>query len=193
MKRTRLLFFAVLAVLLGLLVYFFFKDASSERILPKTARPAPAASAESAGPGGTRTVSVFFLREADGLLVPELRTIPASDQVAREAETLLGELIKGSEHGYVSTIPAGTKVWQVFVTKDGTAYADFSRELVTAHPSGTEAETATVYAIVNSLAINFRTIKKVFILVDGEERETLNGHIMLDKPFVPNYSLTAQS
>lgn len=193
MKRTRLILFAVLVVLLGILVFFFFKDAASERILPKTARPAQPPSAEPAGPGGTRTVSVFFIREADGLLVPELRTIPASDQAAREAEALLAELIKGSEHGALSAVPPGTKVRQVFVTKDGTAYADFSRELVTAHPSGTEAETATVYAIVNSLAFNFRTIKKVFILVDGEERETLSGHVMLDKPFVPNYALTAQS
>ena len=35
-------------------------------------------------------------------------------------------------------------------------------------------------------------IKKVFILVDGEERETLDGHITLDRAFAPDFSLVAK-
>jgi len=32
---------------------------------------------------------------------------------------------------------------------------------------------ATVYSIVNTLAYNFKPIKKVFLLVEGSEKETL--------------------
>jgi hypothetical protein len=81
---------------------------------------------------------------------------------------------------------------QVFVTREGVAYVDFSREFVDKHPSGSAAEIATIYAIVNSLTFNFKTIKRVFILVDGNERETLGGHINLTRSFLPQMSLVAK-
>jgi hypothetical protein len=72
------------------------------------------------------------------------------------------------------------------------AYVDFSKEIQDKSLSGSEAEMAAVYSIVNSLTYNFKSIKKVLILVDGEEAETLAGHINLSKPFAPDYSLIAQ-
>jgi germination protein M len=69
---------------------------------------------------------------------------------------------------------------------------DLSREIMEKHPSGSSAELATVYSIVNTLAYNFKPIKKVFLLVEGSEKETLSGHINLSQPFVPLYSLNAK-
>ncbi len=75
-------------------------------------------------------MTLYFLREDDGLFVPETRTIAASGSIAREAEAVLDELIKGSRNGLPSALPTEAKVGQVFVTKDGTAYADFSKDFV---------------------------------------------------------------
>jgi len=56
---------------------------------------------------------------------------------------------------------------------------------------GTSAEIETIYAVVDSLAYNLKSIKKVCLLVDGEERETLAGHIAIDRPILPDFSLIA--
>lgn len=192
MAKSRTSVLIVLAVILAALVIIFILGLSPERI----AKPADVTETPVAGgpvSNETKTVTLFFLREDDGRFLPEDRKIPVSDSVAREAESVLLELIKGSTTGLPSALPPETKVLQVFLTKDGTAYADFSKDLAAAHPSGADAETATVYAIVDSLAYNFKTIKKVVILIDGEERETLNGHITLDRAFVPDFTLIAKT
>jgi hypothetical protein len=44
------------------------------------------------------------------------------------------------------------------------------------HPSGIEAETLTIDSILGTLYANFPSIEQVRFLVDGQPRETLNGH-----------------
>ena len=189
-----------LLIVLAVLVAVFFRSGAREVIRksePAAAAapgpagaPAPPPDASAAQP--TLKVSVFFVRPSDGLLAPEEREIPASDSLVQETEAFIAELIKGPAGDLAAAVPPGTKLGRVYITKEGTAYVDFSRELVENHPSGTSAELSTVYAVVDGLAFNFKAVKKVFILVDGEERETLAGHIGLDRPFSPDYSLIAK-
>jgi hypothetical protein len=49
----------------------------------------------------------------------------------------------------------------------------------------------TVFAVVNTLTYNFKSIKRVFILIDGSEKETLAGHIDLSRPLLPRYDLVS--
>jgi spore germination protein GerM len=191
MAKSRTPVLIVLAALLAGLVLLFILGISPERIARRS--ETPEAPADVTPPTSeTKTVTLFFLREDDGMFVPETRTIAAAGSIAEQAEAALAELIKGSANGLPSALPAEAAVGQVFVTKDGVAYADFSKDLVVAHPSGSDAERATVFAIVDTLAYNFKSIKKVFILVEGEERETLNGHITLGHAFLPDFSLVAK-
>jgi spore germination protein GerM len=194
MKTPRLGALAGLSILLALLVFVFFRGVAPERIAGPGETPPPADSAaEPFAVKETRQVTLFFLREDDGLLVPEVRDIAATGSVAAESEALLVELIKGSAGGLLSALPSETKLRQVFLTKDGIAYADFTKDLTAVLPAGTDAERAAIYAVVDSLAFNFKAIKKVFILIDGEERETLNGHLTLDRAYLPDYSLIAKN
>jgi spore germination protein GerM len=78
------------------------------------------------------------------------------------------------------------------VTRSGVAYVDFSKDIVEKHLSGSSAEISTIYSVVNSLAYNFDSIKRVFILIEGREKETLGGHISLSKAFLPLYDLIAK-
>jgi len=192
-SRRQVIFLSLLAVLLVFLVVRFFQSGNREEIFPAESAASPAAGEappEAAGP--RRAVTVYFPRERDDLLVGEIREIAADAAPAREARAILAELLKGSAEGNLSPFPPETKLVQVFVTKNGTAYVDFSREIVARHPSGTSAELATVYAVVNSLTANLKAVKNVFILVDGEERETLSGHISLDRSLRPNMTLVAK-
>ena len=181
---------SLIAVLV--LAAVLFRGMGGEKIKPALELSPAESPPEPAAAQPAKTVRLFFLSEDDSLLHPEQREIQAGPSIVEEAEQVVKELIRGSDKGYISPLPPETKLRQLFVTKDGVAYVDFSREIMEKHPSGSSAELATVYSIVNTLAYNFKPIKRVFILVEGSEKETLSGHINLSQPFVPLNSLNAQ-
>jgi len=191
-KSARAVLIPVLAVAACALALFFFLSENRESI-----KKAPAGSGSPAGgvegrldSRPKRTVTLLFLSEDSESLVPEEREI-AADVPAVEARQIVAELIRGSQTGFLSAIPPETKLIQVYLDKEGTAFVDLSREFADRHPSGSSAEIATVYAVVDSLALNLKAVKKVFLLIDGEERETLAGHITLDHPILPDLSLVS--
>jgi spore germination protein GerM len=178
--------------LLLILAFIFFRGGGGEKIKVSAEMPPSPQPPVPGPPAETKLITLFLPSEEDSLLHPETREIPASASVAEEAKRVVEELIKGSERGYLSPFPPETRLRQLFITGEGVAYVDFSRDIVDKHPSGSSAELATVYSIVNSLAFNFKPIKKVFILVEGEEKETLGGHISLSMAFLPLYSLNSE-
>jgi spore germination protein GerM len=197
MKSPKTALVIALAVLLAALVFIFFRSGASEVILKSADSGAANAPAVGTSPPTdskhTKKVTLFFVRPSDGLLASEEREIGVSDSLIREAEEFVAELIKGPAGDLAPALPAETRLGRIYITREGTAYVDFSRELVDKHPSGTTAELSTIYALVDGLAFNFKSIKKVFILVDGEERETLAGHVGLDRAFFPDYSRIAKN
>jgi len=62
------------------------------------------------------------------------------------------------------------------------AKVNFDPVLSKEHPGGSSAEMMTVYSVVNSLTINFPTIKRVQFLVEGRQIETIAGHLSLKQP-----------
>jgi len=192
MDKKRWIIFGLVVVFLLVLVFIFFKGGGQEKVKQAAGISASESAPEQEQPRETKIVTLFFLSEEDSLLHPELRQIVTGPSGVQEAEQVVTELIKGSDKGYLSPLPPETKLRQLFITKDGVAYVDFSKEFMENHPSGSSAELATVYSIVNSLTYNFKPIKKVFILVEGGEKETLGGHISLSRAFVPLYSLNAE-
>ena len=188
-KRIALLVF--LLTILAILLVIFFRSGVLEKIKLPAEAPPPVLEPSPPGPVQTRKIVLFFLSEADTLLHPEEREITASSSIVRQAKQAVEELIKGSDKGYISPFPPETKLRELFLTGDGVAYVDFSEEIVEKHLSGSSAEISTIFSVVNSLAYNFETIKKVFILIEGQERETLGGHINLSRPFLPLYDLIA--
>ena len=62
------------------------------------------------------------------------------------------------------------------------------------HPSGIEPETLTIDSILGTLYANFPLIEQVRFLVDGQPRETLNGHADLMRTYdVVDTSKSAQA
>jgi len=184
--------FGLSLIVVLVLAAVLFKGGGGEKIKPSRETSPAEGPSESARAREAKKVQLFFLSEDDSYLHAEQREISTGPSVVEEAERTVEELIRGSDKGYLSPLPPETRLRQLFVTKDGVAYVDFSREIMEKHPSGSAAELATVYSIVNTLAYNFKPIKKVFILVEGGEKETLGGHINLSQPFVPLYSLNAR-
>lgn len=192
MGKKRVATLGFLFVVLMILVVVFFLSGIKEKIIPSAPTSPPEVEPLPVQPGQTRSVVLFFLSEEDTLLHPEQREIPADLSVVRQAKQTIEELIKGSRKGYISPFPPEAKLRELYVTEEGVAYVDFSKDIVEKHLSGSSAEISTIFSVVNSLAYNFDDIEKVFILIEGREKETLGGHINLSRPFLPLYDLIAQ-
>ncbi len=184
--------FGLSIIVVGVLAVVLFRGEVGEKIKAAAETSLNESEPEPELPGEAKTVTLFFLSEDDSLLHPEERQIFAGSSVISEAKQVVEALIQGSGKGYVNPLPPETRLRQLFVTKEGVAYVDFSKEIMEAHPSGSSAELGTVYSVVNTLAYNFKPIKRVFILVEGSEKETLGGHINLNQAFVPQFSLNAR-
>ena len=191
MDTKRLVLLGVLVAAVIILALVFFRSGGEEKIkqLPVQLPQEQQDSAEKPLP--TKTITLFFLSEEDNLLHPEEREIPDNPSVAHQASRTIEELLKGSQRYSLSSFPEETKLRELFITREGIAYVDFSGEISDEHISGSSAEIRTVFTIVNSLTYNFKSIKRVFILIEGIEKETLAGHIDLSRPLLPRYDLVA--
>jgi germination protein M len=140
-----------------------------------------------------RRISVrlyFEAPEQDGLL-PEEREVALSSDLARQVRTVVEELVKGPETTLLPTLPAGTRVLDVFVRASGTAYVNLSNDVATGLPGGSNAELHTVYSVVNTVVVNFPAVSRVQILVDDRPLPSLGGHIDITHPLPPDMTLLA--
>lgn len=181
-----------LALVLLVLVVIFFTGGIGEKVKRFVDANVPKPPETSGAAAAVKTVTLFFIADDDDSLHKETREIAAGPTAADEAERALAELVRGSEKGFLSPLPPQTKVRQVFIAKDGLATVDFSRDIADKFAYGSSSELAAVYAIVDTLVYNFEAIKKVVILVEGSERDTLGGHVDLSRAFSPDYSLVAK-
>jgi hypothetical protein len=53
-------------------------------------------------------------------------------------------------------------------------------------------ELLTVYALVNAVVANLPTVQRVQLLVNGQEVDTLAGHVDLRRPLAGNQSLVRE-
>jgi germination protein M len=125
-------------------------------------------------------VNLYFSDSQAMYLVPEKRKIPQTTSLAKQ---VVVELIKGPDSpDLYSTIPEGTRVNEVYIADD-IVYVDLSEEVFKNHPGGSSGELMTVYSIVNSLT-EISPIKGVQILVEGNERNSLVGHVDISMPLL---------
>ena len=157
------------------------------------AEAAAAAPDEAGAPAVERQINVkLFFQAAGGRgLAVEERPVAFASDLARQIHSVVEELVKGSQKGFLATLAPDTRVLHVFVSARGVAYVDLSKEAAVVGPGGSEAEMMTVYSIVNSLAANFPAIKRVQILIDDRPAATLAGHVDLTRPLRPDMTLLA--
>ena len=131
-------------------------------------------------PGEMIEVNLYFSDSQAMYLVSEKRKIPQTTSLAKQ---VVVELIKGPDSSDLySTIPEGTRVNEVYIADD-IVYVDLSEEVFKNHPGGSSGELMTVYSIVNSLT-EISPIKGVQILVEGNERNSLVGHVDISMPLL---------
>jgi len=131
--------------------------------------------------------ALYFANADADQLVKEIREIKASGAETKKA--ILEELIEGPQNPeLVRTIPEDVKVLDVTV-EDGIAAVNFSEELRSSHWGGSTGEILTIYSIVNTLA-ELPDVEQVEFLIEGQEIETLMGHMDLSGAIHPDWDLT---
>jgi len=85
-------------------------------------------------------------------------------------------------------LPTTLNVRAVFLAGDGTAYLDLAHEALGEFPPGIQTETLAIYSLVDSIAANVPSVKRVQFLIQGQNVETLDGHADLTAAFVPDPS-----
>ena len=134
-------------------------------------------------PGETALpVYLYFVDKNNDYLIGEARNIRDNENPQVYCRRIVEALLNGPNADLVQTIPADTRLRAVYVTSDHTAYVDLSAAVSRAHPGGVRTELMTVYSIVNTLILNVSAVDRVKLLIDGQEADTLAGHIDIRFP-----------
>lgn len=139
----------------------------------------------------TKTITLYFSDDQAMYLVGETREItisPSAQMASSEAGEIIEELIAGPKNpGLIGTMPAETRLLGVEVS-EGLATVDFREELRSKHLGGSSGELMTLYSLVNSLT-EVPEIKQVQIQINGENLDSLAGHVDLTHPLTRDESM----
>ncbi len=109
----------------------------------------------------------------------------SKDPVLR-AKQVLNTLLAGPVDSDLRTLPPDAALLAFYVLPDGTGVADFSEALATSTPSGIQSEQLAVDSIARTLEANVPKVRRLKILIHGQEFDTLAGHVDLTQYFVVN-------
>jgi hypothetical protein len=167
-------------------------------IAETVALDAPSTNAQS------ETVTLEIPNDADGTLQAVQRTIALPAEPTARARALIDHLIaECAQPGSTHPLTAGIAVNEVFLVPlpitgytNGTenkpsrgssngelAVIDLRSSFVNNHPSGVEVEVLTLCSMLATLHANLPEITAVRFLVDGQQRETLAGHVDLQRTY----------
>jgi len=158
---------------------------SSRRASSAPANPTTAAT-PAAADARKITATLYFVSEDGMSLVGVQREVPFGETVLDQATQIVAAQLSVAPGPLISAIPAETRLRALYLTERGDAFVDLSEDARTRHTGGALEELFTVYSIVNALTTNLPAVKRVQILIEGKEVDTLAGHVDLRHPLQKN-------
>jgi spore germination protein GerM len=146
----------------------------------------PAARLPAAAVDQQTAVNLYFMSADEPVLMSEERMIRQGADPTDFGRAIIEALIEGPKSKLIRTLPEKTLLRGFYLSEDATAVVDFTDSIRKHHPGGCRMELLTIYSIVNSLALNMDRIRTVKLLIDGQEAQTLAGHIDIQFPLSPN-------
>ncbi|MEE3273942.1 MAG: GerMN domain-containing protein [Acidobacteriota bacterium] len=135
---------------------------------------------------GTMDLRLFLIVSGLERLIPVLHTVAAPPTIDLQVRSAVDELISWSGDETISPVPPESRVREIWVAQSGVAYIDFYQSFFDFSGGGSLNELHTVYSIVATLTESFPEIFAVQFLVEGEQLETLAGHVDLSHPLQPS-------
>jgi hypothetical protein len=114
---------------------------------------------------------------------PVLVELPLSNDPTLRAKELLNTLLAGPVDPEARTLPPDAALLAFYILPDGTGVADFSEAFANSIPSGIQSEQLAVNSISRTLEANVPQVRRLKILIHGQEVETLAGHLDLTQTF----------
>lgn len=127
----------------------------------------------------------------DGMLAAGFSSARRQTDAQSQAKELLLVLLKDQRSAQAALL-RDLSIRGLYLDTFGTAYVDLALNRQNdVHASAWE-EMLAIYAVVNTLMQNFEEIKKVFLLLDGREVQSLAGHMDLSRMFTKRMDLVKQ-
>jgi germination protein M len=162
------------------------------RWYPDNTPPASTAAETGMPTDGEFVDATLFYISDDGMrLVGVERRLARQTDLTDQARVVVEAQLAEPPAPLLSPIPPGTRLLNCYVTDLGDAFVDLSEEVTLGHSGGSLEELFTVYAIVNAVITNLPAINAVQILVNGDEVDTLVGHVDLQRPLERNLQWVA--
>ena len=179
-QDRRLIFGAFVALMLVfglLLLRMFLNTTPSTPQSPVVEQP----------PRQLREVTLYFASNDGTRLVAEGREIVDCLDENDCLKATVQALINGPVTDLAPVLPPQT-VLHSLSASESTLNVDFGNGLIAGHPGGTQSELLTVYALVDTLVVNFPHLRQVRFLVDGQSIETIKGHVDLRQPVAADFT-----
>jgi len=113
------------------------------------------------------------------VLEAENVSLPLSADPVQRSRQLVNALILSPPAAQQRTLPADTALLDFYLLADGTAIADFADSISTGTASGIMSEQFAVDSITKTLGASVPQIRRLKILLHGQEADTLAGHVDL--------------
>jgi spore germination protein GerM len=131
-----------------------------------------------------KTKIFWISSEDESALAPVNVQLALSRDPILRAKQVINTLLAGPVDSDLRTLPADAALLAFYLLPDGTAVADFSEALATSTPSGIQSEQLAVNSIARTLEANVPQVKRLKLLIHGQELDTLAGHVDLTQLFI---------
>ena len=138
----------------------------------------------------TVKAKIFWAAGPDNVAPVDVDLALSADPVERSRQ-LLQALITNPPTEEQRTLPADTTLSAFYLATDGTAIADFSDAVASELPSGILSEEMAVNSIARTLESNVPGLRRLKILIHGQEVDTLAGNLDLTGFFDLNSAPTS--
>jgi len=126
------------------------------------------------------TAKIFWASStAPNQLAPVDLDMPLSADPVLRAKQVLRALITQAPSPPQATLPADAELIDFYILPDGTGIADFTDTISSHTPSGILSEQLVVNSIARTLEANVANLRRLKILIHGQESDTLAGHVDL--------------
>ena len=190
MKNKKLLIiFIIIIIVLGMIGYRIYEKLQENKLQNEILEYVPEEEIDIVGLRQT-IVSLYFNQKDTNILVPEARSIDVKELTKEPYNTLMNLLLEGPKNEkFEKTIPEGTKINKIEL-KSNILYLDLSKEFIENHKGGVEAESSSIYSIVNTLT-QLNEVEAIKIQIDGKDDVAFKDNaISLKDPFVKQDTTT---
>ncbi len=137
------------------------------------------------------SAQLFFGKpQGEGFTVSPVNIFASELQINRIKQLLMALTEGPKDNKAVNLLPEGTALKDAYMDANGILYLDMSPEFASNCKGGTTGEYEAVYSIVNTVFYNFPAVKGVKLTVNGIEKDTLAGHILIRSILTPDEDLS---